>query len=300
MSDVATTSEAVKPEESVRAEIGRRDFFNAMAAGAFGIAGLGAVVVTYGYLLPNALFEPSMSFRAGAPGQELKTPPMASRPETSPLPGVRLARKHHLLVRLSHWLNVPLLVGLIVSGISIYWASPIYRHSPDPQTGNTDYFGDAGVWLCAHVPGMHGYVSPPDWIYNHFSLGPYMLAPAMRLHWCCAYLFMVNAVVYLAGLWLGGEWRSLLPRASDGRGALIVAKYYLSAPFALLSRRRCVPPQFNSKYNPLQRMAYFSIPIAGWLSVVTGWAIHKLMQLSWLAALLGGFRSTTKLRGLCV
>ncbi|HLQ52428.1 MAG TPA: ubiquinol-cytochrome c reductase iron-sulfur subunit [Terriglobales bacterium] len=67
MSDVATTSEAVKPEESVRAEIGRRDFFNAMAAGAFGIAGLGAVVVTYGYLLPNALFEPSMSFRAGAP-----------------------------------------------------------------------------------------------------------------------------------------------------------------------------------------------------------------------------------------
>ena len=214
---------------------------------------------------------------------------MASPAETSPPPGVRLARKHHLLVRVSHWLNVLLLAGLIVSGISIYWASPIYRHSPNPQTGNTDYIADSGVWLCAHVPGMHGYVSPPDWIYNHFSLGPYMLAAAMRLHWCCAYLFMVNGVMYLAGLWLGGEWRSLLPRASDGRGALIMAKYYLSAPFALLSRRRRVPPQFNSKYNPLQRMAYFSVPLAGWLSVVTGWAIHKPMQLSWLAALLGGF-----------
>ncbi len=70
---------------------------------------------------------------------------MASRPETSPPPGVRLARKHHLLVRVSHWLNVLLLAGLIVSGISIYWASPIYRHSPDPQTGNTDYFADAGA-----------------------------------------------------------------------------------------------------------------------------------------------------------
>ena len=214
---------------------------------------------------------------------------MASRAETSPPHGVRLTRKHHLLVRVSHWLNVLLLAGLIVSGISIYWASPIYRHSPDPQTGNTDYFADAGLWLCAHVPLMHGYVSPPDWIYNHFSLGPYMLAPAMRLHWCCAYLFMVNGLMYLAGLWLGGEWRSLLPRASDGHGALIMAKYYLGAPFALFSRRQRVPPQFNSKYNPLQRMAYFSIPLAGWLSVVTGWAIHKPMQLSWLAALLCGF-----------
>jgi thiosulfate reductase cytochrome b subunit len=57
----------------------------------------------------------------------------------------------------------------------------------------------------------------------------------------------------------------------------------------LLSRRRRVPPQFNSKYNPLQRIAYFSIPIAGWSSVVTCWAIHKPMQLSWLSALLGGF-----------
>jgi len=204
-------------------------------------------------------------------------------------PGARLVRKHHLLVRVSHWLNVLLLAGLIVSGISIYWASPIYQHRPDRHTGNSDYFADAGVWLCAHVPGLHSYASPPDWVYNHFSLGPYMLAPAMRLHWCCAYLFMLNGLAYLAGLWLGGEWRSLLPRPSDGRGALFMAKYYLVAPFALLRRRRGVPPRFHSKYNPLQRLAYFSIPIAGFFSVVTGWAIHKPMQLSRLAALLGGF-----------
>jgi cytochrome b6-f complex iron-sulfur subunit len=67
MSDVVATSVAVRTEESEREEIGRRDFFNAIVAGAFGIAGLGAVVVTYRYLLPNALFEPSMSFRAGTP-----------------------------------------------------------------------------------------------------------------------------------------------------------------------------------------------------------------------------------------
>ena len=43
---------------------------------------------------------------------------MTSRSETSPLPRVRLARKHHLLVRVSHWVNVLLLAGLIVSGQS--------------------------------------------------------------------------------------------------------------------------------------------------------------------------------------
>ena len=75
--------------------------------------------------------------------------------KVSTQPSLRLARKHHLLVRLSHWLNVPLLAGLIVSGISIYWASPIYQHSPDPYTGNSDYVADAGVWICAHVPGLH-------------------------------------------------------------------------------------------------------------------------------------------------
>jgi cytochrome b6-f complex iron-sulfur subunit len=67
MSDIAATATSGTPVDSEREEIGRRDFFNAIAAGAFGIAGLGAVVVTYRYLLPNALFEPSMNFRAGTP-----------------------------------------------------------------------------------------------------------------------------------------------------------------------------------------------------------------------------------------
>ncbi len=48
-------------------EIKRRDFFSEIAGAALGIAGLGAMVVTYRYLSPNALFEPSLSFRAGNP-----------------------------------------------------------------------------------------------------------------------------------------------------------------------------------------------------------------------------------------
>jgi cytochrome b6-f complex iron-sulfur subunit len=49
------------------AGIDRRDFFNEIVASAFGIAGLGSLILTYQYLSPNALFEPSLIFHAGAP-----------------------------------------------------------------------------------------------------------------------------------------------------------------------------------------------------------------------------------------
>lgn len=204
-------------------------------------------------------------------------------------PRVQVVRKHHLLVRWSHWLNVPILLGLILSGVAIYWAAPVYQHKPDPQTGNFDYLADVGIWICAHVPGLHHYSSPPDWVYNHIGLGPGMLGVALRLHWLCAYLFMLNGLVYVAGLIMGGGWRSLLPRRTDLRDAVKMFRYYTGLPFAWLARRTWLHPRFNTKYNPLQRIAYFSIPVAGFLSVATGWAIHKPMQLYWLAAIFGGY-----------
>ena len=207
-------------------------------------------------------------------------------------PGVLVVRRHHILVRCSHWLNIPLLVGLILSGISIYWSSPVYQHQPDPVTGNFDVAADIGIWICAHVPGQHHYASPPDWIYNHMSLGPSMLAPALRIHWLCAYQFMLNGMVYVAGLIMGKGWRSLRPRGTDLVDALRMFRYYLGVPFAKLARRAWPHPQFTTKYNALQRAAYFSIPVAGFLSIATGWAIHKPMQLHWLAALFGGFDAT--------
>jgi thiosulfate reductase cytochrome b subunit len=214
--------------------------------------------------------------------------PGATRTLLKP-PGVLVVKRHHILVRWSHWFNVPLLLGLILSGISIYWASPIYQHKPDPVTGNFDVAADIGIWICAHVPGQHHYASPPDWIYNRMSLGPGMLAQALRIHWLCAYLFMLNGTVYITGLLMGGGWRSLLPRWTDLVDALRMFRYYIGYPFAKLARRTWLHPHFNTKYNALQRTAYFSVPVTGFLSVATGWAIHKPMQLHWLAALFGGF-----------
>lgn len=209
--------------------------------------------------------------------------------------------KHHALVRITHWLNIPLLLGLTVSGLSIYWAAPVYHHAPtpftyvDPQSGQsvddatTDYLGSLGLWLVRHVPGQQHYAPPNDWLYNHLSLGTGELAPALRLHWLFAYLFMANGLLYLIGLGLGGGYKALLPRRTDLRDALRMQVYYLGLPFAKLLRRPWPHPHVTTKYNALQRAAYFSVPILGLLSVLTGWAMHKPTQLGWLAALFGGY-----------
>jgi hypothetical protein len=34
--------------------------------------------------------------------------------------GVLVVHRHHLLMRCSHWLNVPILLGLILSDVAIY------------------------------------------------------------------------------------------------------------------------------------------------------------------------------------
>jgi thiosulfate reductase cytochrome b subunit len=202
---------------------------------------------------------------------------------------MRVVWRHHLLVRWSHWVNAPLLLGLALSGMSIYWASPVFQHRADPRTGIFDPFAGIGVLLCSSVPGMHDYDSPPDWVYDHLSLGPALLAPALRLHWLCAYLFMLNGLVYAVGLVAGGGWRSLLPRPTDIRDAWSMLRYYVGLPFARLARRPWPHPECDAKYNALQRAAYFSVSLTAFLSVVTGWALHKPTQLYWLAALLGGY-----------
>lgn len=203
---------------------------------------------------------------------------------------VRIRRKHHLLVRWAHWTTIPLLLGLVLSGISIYWASPIFQH-PTDANGNFDRAADIGIWICASVPGMHHYSSPPDWLYNHLSLGPGMLGVALRLHWFCAYLFMANGVLYLLGLALGGGWHALIPKRNDFREALQMARYYSAAPFAFLLRRPLLHPLHTGKYNPLQKAAYASVSVAGILVILSGWAIHKPMQLYWLAAAFGGYNA---------
>ena len=59
-------------------------------------------------------------------------------------------------------------------------------------------------------------------------------------------------------------------------------RYYIGVVPAKLLRRPWPHPPLRSKYNALQRGAYFSMPVLGILAVASGWAIHKPVQLPWL------------------
>lgn len=188
-------------------------------------------------------------------------------------------RKHHAIVRLTHWINVPLLLGLILSGLAIYWAAPVFVHRTPADPRGHDYVQDVSAMVAGalRAPG-----EPRQWIYDHLSLGRYQLATSLRLHWLLAYLFMLNGALYALGLVAGGGWRALLPRSSDVRDALAMMRFYAGViPMAVL-RRPWPHPPVRSKYNALQRAAYFTMPIAGALMVLSGWAMHKPVQLGWL------------------
>ncbi len=209
-----------------------------------------------------------------------------------PLPAVdvapaRVVHKHHGLVRLAHWLNVPLLLGLVASGLSIYWAAPVFRFGPDPVTGEHDYVAALGSAIARLLGDTHG--NPRYWIYDHFGLGTRQLAVALRLHWALAYLFMATGALYAIGLVAGGGWRALLPRPSDLRDALAMLRFYAGVvPMAVL-RRPWPHPPVRSKYNALQRGAYFTMPLVGLLTVLSGWAMHKPSQLGLLERAFGSY-----------
>jgi thiosulfate reductase cytochrome b subunit len=203
-----------------------------------------------------------------------------------PRPAVeRVVVKHHALVRVSHWANVPLLLGLIATGLSIYWAAPVFEHAPHRATRSTDYLADLGFWTVRHVPGFGATRDPGGFVYDRLGIGTFHLAQALRLHWLFAYLFLANGLVYVLGLALGDGYKALLPRLSDVPEALRMVRYYAGVLPAKLLRRPWLHPPVRSKYNALQRGAYFTMPILGILAAASGWAMHKPVQLPWLERL---------------
>jgi thiosulfate reductase cytochrome b subunit len=215
----------------------------------------------------------------------------------APDPVVRVVPKHHALVRLTHWINLPLLLLLIASGLSIYWASPVFQHARDPVTGSREYLADIGIWIARtlRAPGQGSH-----WIYDHLGLGTFQLAPALRLHWLLAYLFMLNGALYVVGLAAGGGWRALVPRRSDIGEALAMMRFYIGVvPMAIL-RRPWPHPPVRSKYNALQRAAYVAVPLAGALAVLSGWAMHKPVQLGWLERLFVSYDGARVVHFLCM
>ncbi|HLZ46827.1 MAG TPA: cytochrome b/b6 domain-containing protein [Gemmatimonadales bacterium] len=187
--------------------------------------------------------------------------PAAPAPAAPPAaPPVQPVKRHHWIVRLTHWLTFVLLVGMITSGLQIYTAYARFGERGEPS----------------YVNAFEGQRFPA-WS----KLGGW-LAGGLNWHFTLMWPLIFGGLLYLSYLVASGEWRSLLFRPRDIKGAIEMQKYYLRL-------RKEHPAQ--GKHNPLQKLAYTFIIFLGMLSVLTGFAIYKPTQFSWLTALFGGFQA---------
>ena len=120
----------------------------------------------------------------------------------------------------------------------------------------------------------------PTWFNEALGL-PFRLAEGLQLHFFFMWLFAANGVIYVIYTIVSGEWRAILPIPSSLKRAARVALHD-----AHIVKEK--PPQ--GKYNDAQRIAYTSVIAMGALSVLTGLAIYKPLQLAWLTTLFGGYQ----------
>ena len=187
--------------------------------------------------------------------QTAPPPPLATVP-----PPLRLQHKHALATRWFHWINFPLLALMIGSGLLIYWANDVYRIGLGPWT-------------------LLGFF--PEWVYQLLHLD-HKLAQGMAWHFAFMWLFTLNGIAYVLYTALSGEWRFLLPTRASWAQAWQVVLHDLGI------RKEPLPP---AKFNAAQQITYSAIIVMGALSVLTGLAIYRPIQLKWLTALCGGYEA---------
>ena len=169
----------------------------------------------------------------------------------------RLEKKHPLAIRWFHWVNFPVLMVMIWSGVLIYWANDAYG----VRVGSRSLF--------------HFF---PDGFYKKFNLGS-RLAEGMAWHFLFMWIFAINGLLYVIYTAVSGEWRHLLPNRNTLREAIQVVLHDLHIRKQPLPRR---------KFNGAQQIAYTSVIVMGLGSLLTGLAIYKPIQFAWLTAFLNG------------
>lgn len=184
---------------------------------------------------------------------------MTSSTESAPTRPASTLR-HRPLVRITHWLNAVFLAGMIASGLQIYAAYAHVGYHGDNLHVPNPFDGERGIPQAAKLGGW--------------------LAGGLRWHFTLAWPFVLTGLAYVLFLIYSGEWRALLFRPRDIPGAWQMTRYYLRL-------RQDHPPQ--GKHNPLQKSAYTFAIVLAVLSILTGFAIAKPIQLAFLTSLFGGY-----------
>ncbi|MBA3829173.1 MAG: cytochrome b/b6 domain-containing protein [Taibaiella sp.] len=163
-------------------------------------------------------------------------------------------------MRWFHWVNFPVLTIMIWSGVLIYWANDVYRLGWGDKT-ILKFFPDS---------------------FNKALHIPFKLAEGMAFHFVFMWAFLLNGFFYVLYTVISGEWRYLMPDKNSFGEAWQVILHDLHI-------KKYTPPQL--KYNAAQRIAYTSIIIMGFGSIITGIAIYKPIQFGWLCAICGGYEA---------
>ncbi len=216
--------------------------------------------------------------------------PVAATASKNTVTGARLIAKHPLAIRWFHWVNFPVLFLMIWSGILILWANPQYPTKdyalPVPNRISLYKWGVAFAFPPSATERYkvlkadeENYPRPEAQRYD-IPIG-FRLAEGMAWHFALAWAFTLNGIAYALYLAFSGQWRTVLPRKNSFGEAFKV----VLADVGLW--KKPLPP---GKYNHAQRIAYSAVIVMGGLMVLTGLAIYKPAQLSWLANLLGGYQ----------
>lgn len=161
--------------------------------------------------------------------------------------------EHPFIVRLCHWVNTITLFVMVGSGLRIFRAFPSFG-AKIPQKD------------LLHWP-------------EALSLGGW-LGGALQWHLTFMWIYLATGMLYVGYQILSGNYRQVLFSPRDAPGVWPVVRHY----FFFGSR-----PQLREAYNQLQKLAYTVAIGLGFLSVLTGFAVWKPVQFSWLASMMGGF-----------
>lgn len=169
------------------------------------------------------------------------------------------APRHHWIVRVTHWVNAIAFTLMVGSGLRIFNAYPAFGRKGE---------GAFPLWPFEGT-------SAPSWL----TFGTF-LGNARMWHFAMMWVLVATGVVYVAFIYLHGEWRDLVPRRGDPRDAWEMVRFYAH-------RRKDHPRQ--GKHNALQKTTYFLMPIVAAIIVLSGIAIWKPVSVAWLTTLFGGF-----------
>lgn len=220
-----------------------------------------------------------------------------------PNPDTILVRRHSLVVRLTHWINVAALLVLLTSGLQIFNAHPAlyWGHVStfsDPwviigagQRGEemvgVTQIGDA-VFETTGVLGWSGDQSRafPEWL----TLPGYRsLADGRRWHFFFAWLFVLNGLTYLAVNLANGHVRRDLAPSPDELKPRHLWREVLDH-----ARLRFPKGERARRYNTLQKLTYLLVIFVLLpLMVLTGLSMSPGLNAAvpWLVEAFGGRQS---------